>query len=118
MRVFSHHDYDTTISKYAMEDDNWPPIIRIRRDSPMLTLHHRLKWQRAKHNQGFDGSAPVTKVSVNLKIYVQRVGLNLCKGGLGAAYWARICWLEHERRSLKTHVLSLRPTLDECLFES
>jgi hypothetical protein len=61
--------------------------------APMLELHNRLKRRRAKHNQGFDGSAPVTEVSVNLKIYVQRVGLNLCKGGLGAAYWARISWL-------------------------
>ena len=91
-----------------MENDNWPPIIRIRYDSPMLELHRRVKRRRATHNQGFDGSAPVTEVAVNLKIYVQRVGLNLCKGGLEAAYWARISWLEHERRFLKTHVHSLR----------
>jgi hypothetical protein len=51
---------------------------------------------------------------VNLKIGVQRVGLNLCKSGLDAAYWARVSWLEHERRILKTHVLSLRPTLVRC----
>ena len=51
---------------------------------------------------------------MNLKIGVQRVGLNLCKSGLGAAYWARVSWLEHERRILKTHVLSLRPTLVRC----
>jgi len=25
MTVFSHHDYDTTISKYAMENDDWLP---------------------------------------------------------------------------------------------
>jgi hypothetical protein len=114
MTVFSHHDYDTTISNYAMENDNWPPIIPIRHDSQMLELHHRLKRRRATHNQGFDGSAPVTEISVNPKIYVQRVGLNLCKSGLGAAYWARISWLKHERRILKTHVLSLRPTLIRC----
>ena len=94
--------------------DNWAPIIRIRYDSPMSELHRRLKRRRATHNQGFDGSAPVTEVSVNLKIYVQRVGLNLCKGGLEAAYWARISWLERERRILKTHVLSLRQTLVRC----
>src|ERR1700730_6445867 len=23
MTVFSHHDYETTMSKYAMENDNW-----------------------------------------------------------------------------------------------
>jgi hypothetical protein len=73
-----------------------------------------LKWRRAKHNQGFDWPAPVTEISVNLKIGVQRVGLNLRKSGLGAAYWARVSWLEHERRILKTHVLSLRPTLVRC----
>ena len=63
---------------------------------------------------------------MNLKIDVQRVGLNLRKSGLGAAYWTRVSWFEHERRILKTHVLSLRPTLvryglrtlDERLFES
>jgi hypothetical protein len=94
--------------------------------APMLELHHRVKRRRATHNQGFDGSAPVTEISVNLKMYVQRVGLNLRKSGLGAAYWARISWLEHERRILKPHVFSLRPTLvrcglrtlDERLFES
>jgi hypothetical protein len=43
---------------------------------------------RAKHNQGFDGTAPVTEVSVDLKIDVQRVGFILCKNGLGAAYRA------------------------------
>jgi hypothetical protein len=51
---------------------------------------------------------------VNLKIAVQRVGLNLHKSGLGAAYWARVCWLEHEQLILKTHVLSLRPTMVRC----
>jgi hypothetical protein len=51
---------------------------------------------------------------VNLKIDVQRVGLNLHKSGLGAAYGARVCWLEHEQLILKTHVLSLRPTLVRC----
>ena len=51
---------------------------------------------------------------MNLKIDLQRVGLNLCKSGLGAAYWARVSWLEHERRILKTHVLSLRPTVVRC----
>jgi hypothetical protein len=77
--------------------------------APMLELHHRLKRRRATHNQGFDGSAPVTEISVNLKIYVQRVGLNLCKSGLGATYWARTAWLEHEPRILKTHVLFPSP---------
>jgi hypothetical protein len=114
MTVFSHHDYDTTISQYAMENDNCPPIIRIRHIARMLELHHRLKRRRAKHNQGFDRPAPVTEISVNLKIGVHRVGLNLCKSRLDAAYWARVSWFEHERRILKTHVLSLRPTLVRC----
>ena len=48
---------------------------------------------------------------MNLKLDVQRVGLNLHESGLGAAYWARVCWLEHEQPILKTHMLSLRPTL-------
>jgi hypothetical protein len=51
---------------------------------------------------------------MNLKIDVQRVGLNLCKSGLGAAYWARVSRLAHKRRILKTHVLSLRPTVVRC----
>jgi hypothetical protein len=42
-----------------------------------VDLHHRLARSWAKHNQGFDGPAPVTEVSVNLKIAVQRVGGNL-----------------------------------------
>jgi hypothetical protein len=45
---------------------------------------------RPKHNQRLDGSAPVTKVSVNIKVDVQRVGLNLCKSGLGSAYGAGV----------------------------
>jgi hypothetical protein len=70
----------------------------------MLDLHHRLARSRAKHNQGFDGPAPVTEVSANLKIDVQRVGFNLCKSGLGAAYWARVSWLDviHWLRCLST----------------
>jgi hypothetical protein len=51
---------------------------------------------------------------VNLKFDVQRVGLNLCKSGLGATYRARVSWIEHERRILKTHVSSLRPTPVRC----
>jgi hypothetical protein len=51
---------------------------------------------------------------MNLKFDEQRVGLDLCKNSLGAAYWARVSWLEHERRILKTHVLSLRPTVVRC----
>jgi hypothetical protein len=73
----------------------------------MLELHYRLTRLRAQHNQGFDGPAPVTEVSVNLKIDVQRVWFNLRKSGLGATYWARVSWLER-------HVLSLRPTLVRC----
>jgi hypothetical protein len=73
----------------------------------MLDLHCRLTRSRAKHNQGFDGPALVTKISVNLKIDVLRVGFNLCKSGLGAAYWARVSWFER-------HMLSLRPRLVPC----
>jgi hypothetical protein len=51
---------------------------------------------------------------MNLIIAVQRVGLNLYKSGLGAAYWTGVSWLEHERRILKTHMLSLRPMLVRC----
>jgi hypothetical protein len=55
---------------------------------------------------------------VNFKIDMQRVGLDFRKSGLDAAYWARVCRLEH--------VLSLRPMLircglrapDKCLVES
>jgi hypothetical protein len=57
---------------------------------PLIGLHHRLKLRFAKRNQGFGGSASVTKVAVNFKISVQRVGLNLCKSGLGAAYRAGV----------------------------
>jgi hypothetical protein len=45
---------------------------------------------RAKHDQGFDGAAPVTEVSMNLKVDVQRMGFNLCKSGLGTAYRTRV----------------------------
>jgi len=45
---------------------------------------------QATHNQGLDRSALVTKVSVNIKIDVQRVGLNLRKSRLGSAYGARV----------------------------
>ncbi len=48
---------------------------------------------------------------MNLKIDVQRVGLNLHKSGLCTAYRTRVCWLEHEQLILKAHILSLRPTL-------
>ena len=47
---------------------------------------------------------------MNLKIDVQRMGLNLRKSGLGAAYWTRVSWLER-------HVLSLRPTLGSVPFD-
>jgi hypothetical protein len=83
----------------------------------MSDLHHRLKGRRAEHDQGFDGPAPVTEVAVNLKFDVQRVGLNLCKSSLGTAYWARVSWLEHEQRILKTHVLSLRRTLERLVHK-
>ncbi len=73
--------------------------------------------REAKHDQGFDGPARVTEVSVNLKLGVQGVGLNLCKSSLGAAYWARVSWLEHERRILKTHVLSLHAAASSVRFE-
>jgi hypothetical protein len=48
---------------------------------------------------------------MNLKIDVQRVGLDLHKSGLGTAYRAWVCRLEHERPILKTHIRSLRPML-------
>ena len=82
-----------------------PPKPRLRETlAPIFDLHHRLTRSLAKHNQEFDGPAPVTEVSVYLKIHVQRVGLNLCKGGFSAACRARVSWLER-------HVLCLRPTL-------
>jgi hypothetical protein len=56
-----------------------------------------LKRRPAKHNQGFDGSTSVTEKAVNFKIGVQRVRLNLCKSGFGAAHGARVYWLEHRR---------------------
>src|SRR6202453_1128797 len=69
---------------------------------------------RAKHNQGFDGPAPVTKVSVNIKIDVQRVRLNLCKSGLSSTYRARVCWLEHGAAHSDTHAVSPASTLVRC----
>jgi len=56
---------------------------------------------------------------VNFKFGVQRVRLNLCKNGLGAAHRARVCRLEYrrlgfERRILKTHIRSFRPTRVRC----
>ena len=79
----------------------------------------RLKRRPAKHNQGFDGSTSATEIAVNFKFGVQRVWFNLCKSGLRAAYRARVYRLEDrrlgsERRILKTHVRSLRPTRVRC----
>jgi hypothetical protein len=58
---------------------------------------------------------------VNLKFDVQRVGHNLSKSGLRAAYRARVSRLGQERRilqtrmlSLKLHVRTLRLTLVRC----
>ena len=56
---------------------------------------------------------------MNFKFGVQRVRCNLCKNGLGAAHRARVCSLEYrrlgfERRILKTHIRSLRPTRVRC----
>jgi hypothetical protein len=61
---------------------------RSKYSQPAIQLLKDLEPPRAKHNQGFDGTTPVTEVSVDLKIDVQRVGLILCKNGLGAAYRA------------------------------
>jgi hypothetical protein len=46
--------------------------------------------RRAKNDQGFDRAAQVAEVSVNLKVDVEGMGLNLRKSGLGAAYWTRV----------------------------
>jgi hypothetical protein len=51
---------------------------------------------------------------MNIKIGVQRVGLDLCKSGLAAAYWARVSWREPDRRILKTHLLAFRSKLLLC----
>ena len=87
------------------------------RGKPLIGLHHRLKPRSAKRHHGFGGPASVTKVAVNFKIGVQRVGFNLCKSGLGAAYRARVQRPENrrlrfERRILNTHVRTLSP--DAC----
>lgn len=58
-------------------------------------LTEKARAPRAKHNQGVDGPAAVPKVSVNIKIDVQWVRLNLCKSGLSSAYRARVKRLEH-----------------------
>jgi hypothetical protein len=46
---------------------------------------------------------------VNLKIGVQRVGLDFGQGGLGIAYRARMTWIEHwlshERHIMNAHLL-------------
>src|ERR1700682_4939367 len=97
---------------FSRRSDGFPRPFR--QSAPISELHHQLKRRRTKHDQGFDGPAQVTKVSVNLKIDVKRVRLNFRKSGLGAANRARVPRLEHERSISKTHVLSLRPTLVRC----
>jgi hypothetical protein len=67
---------------------------------------------RAKDNQRFDWPAPAAEVSVNLKIDVQRVGLDLCKCGLGTAHWTRIQGPGHEQCKL-TRLYFLLP---RCRF--
>jgi hypothetical protein len=69
---------------------------------------------RAKHNQRFDGPAAIAKVSVNIKIDVQRVGLNLRKSGLSAAYRARVCWFQHAAAHPDTHAVFPASTLVRC----
>jgi len=78
-----------------------------------------LKRRPAKHDQGFDGSTSAAEIAVNFKIGVQRVRFNLRKSGLRAAYRARVYRLKDrrrgsERRILRTHVRSLRPTRVRC----
>jgi hypothetical protein len=73
---------------------------------------------RAKHNQRFDRPALVTEVSVNIKFYVQRVGLNLCKSSLGSAYRARIQRLEHGAMHPDRPVVSPRSTLARCCLRT
>ena len=68
----------------------WGDVSAAPRGKPLIGLHHRLKPRSAKRHHGFGGPASVTKVAVNFKIGVQRVGLNRCKSGLGAAYRARV----------------------------
>lgn len=87
-------------------DTDWLPHSE-RPRVPVSGLHQGLKRRRPKHNQGFDGTAPVAEISLNLKIDMQGVRLNLCKNGFGAAYRARVSWLE----ALKAHVLFLSTTL-------
>jgi hypothetical protein len=103
---------DAPRGPFSRRSDGFPRPFR--QSAPISELHHQLKRRRTKHDQGFDGPAQVTKVSVNLKIDVKRVRLNFRKSGLGAAYRARVSRLEHERSISKTHVLSLRPTLVRC----
>ena len=65
-------------------------VLSLAPDAANVGLHHRLKRRFAKRNHGFSGSASVTEVAMNFKIGVQRVRLNFCKSGLGAAYRARV----------------------------
>lgn len=41
--MFLHHDYDTTISQYLMENDDDRKSSAFDMIAPMLDLHHRLK---------------------------------------------------------------------------
>src|SRR5580700_2898254 len=80
-----------------------------------MDLDLSINARQAKYNQRFYGPAPVAKVSVYLKVCVQRVGLDFGKTGLGAAYGARVPRLDHGRSTIiKRHVLSLGPTLFRC----
>jgi hypothetical protein len=57
---------------------------------------------------------------MNLKIGVQRVGLDLGQRSLGVAYRARVTWIEHwielRRQIMNAHLLSFRaaPNTVQC----
>ena len=54
---------------------------------------------------------------MNFKFGVQRVRLNLCKNGLGAAHRARVCRLEYRRLGFERRILKNAytfPSPDAC----
>jgi CRP-like cAMP-binding protein len=56
----------------------------------MLGVAPSIEARRTKYDQRFDGPTPITKVSMDLEIDVDRVGLNFRKGDVLAAYRTRV----------------------------
>jgi hypothetical protein len=64
--------------------------------------------EHAGHDQRFDRAAPLTEISVNFKIEMQRMRRDFCQSGLGVAYGTRISWPARRWSVTGIHALTFR----------